>query len=373
MDPKIEITSKGDELLFTLSGVGVSIANALRRTIISDIPTVVFKTAPYEENKCSIFVNTTRLNNEILKQRLSCIPIHIPNYDEIPLENYLLELNVTNDTDSTIFVTSEDFKIRNKETNTYLSETDTRNIFPPDNYTGRFIDFARLRPKLSEQLLGEQLHLTCEFSVSNAKDDAMFNVISTCSYGFTPDIVKIEDELQKKVQSWKDEGKSIEEINFESKNWKLLDALRITTKNSFDFIIESVGVYDNKDLVYKACNILLTKLQKMEDLNEQNEITIKKTMTTMENSFDIILENEDYTIGHLLEFVLLHKFYEGIQILSYCSFKKFHPHDNESIIRVAYKDVVDISSVKGHLKESIIDAKIVYDKIRSHFIERKRK
>ena len=38
--------------------------------LLSNIPTVVFKTFPYSENKCDITKNTTRFNNEILKQRL---------------------------------------------------------------------------------------------------------------------------------------------------------------------------------------------------------------------------------------------------------------------------------------------------------------
>jgi len=96
MNPKIDhFVEEDNTLTFTLSGVDVCFANAIRRTILSDIPTVVFKTMPYEENKAIILENTTRLNNEILKQRLSCIPIHITDL-QIPLNNYLLEINEEN-------------------------------------------------------------------------------------------------------------------------------------------------------------------------------------------------------------------------------------------------------------------------------------
>jgi len=79
MNPRIEkSTEDGDTLKFILRDINVSLSNGLRRTILSDIPSVVFKTSPTEENKCNIITNTTRLNNEILKQRLSCVPIHIP-------------------------------------------------------------------------------------------------------------------------------------------------------------------------------------------------------------------------------------------------------------------------------------------------------
>ena len=43
-------------------------------------------------------INTSRFHNEILKQRLGCIPIHIKEKDTI--DNLLIELNIDNDTDS---------------------------------------------------------------------------------------------------------------------------------------------------------------------------------------------------------------------------------------------------------------------------------
>ena len=71
VSPQIQINSNDELLKFTLSGVNVSIANAIRRTILSDIPQIVFRTTPYEQNKANIITNTSRLNNEIIKQRLS--------------------------------------------------------------------------------------------------------------------------------------------------------------------------------------------------------------------------------------------------------------------------------------------------------------
>ena len=89
MNPQVEFNSEeNDNLTFTLSGINVSFANAIRRTILSDIPLVVFKTSPYEENRATIYKNTTRLNNEIIKQRLGCIPIHVKYTDAKQLQNY---------------------------------------------------------------------------------------------------------------------------------------------------------------------------------------------------------------------------------------------------------------------------------------------
>ena len=370
MNPQVELNSRHNDetLLFTLSGVNVSLANAIRRTILSDIPLVVFRTSPHEQNKANIMANTSRLNNEIIKQRLSCIPIHIKDVENFPLKNYQLEVNVENITDTTMYVTTENFVVNDLVTGQPLSETKTREIFPVDDYTGYFIDFVRLRPKISDELPGEKIHLTCELSLGTAKEDGMFNSVSTCSYGFTVDSVAQEATLEKLKQTWKDEGKNADEIVFEAKNWKLLDGLRITKKDSFDFIIQSIGVYDNVELVHKACEILIEKLQEQDTLIEKDELTIEKSQNTMSNSYDIILENEDYTIGKIIEYILYTKFYET-KTLTFCGFKKMHPHDMQSIIRVAYRDPIDISTIKGHLKECLDDAIQVFTKVKKEFLK----
>jgi DNA-directed RNA polymerase subunit L len=367
MNPVLEpIDTDDDSFGFTLSGVNVSLANALRRIVLSDIPLVVFRTTPNEKNKCNIIANTSRLNNEIIKQRLSCIPIHIKDVSDFPLKNYIMEVNVENNTDTTMYVTSEHFIIRDLVTGKELPKDKVREIFPADDITGYFIDFVRLRPRISDEIPGEKLHLTCEFDVGNAKEDGMFNAVSTCSYGFTGDPAAQDAELARKIQTWKDEGKNETEINFESANWKLLDAKRIFKKDSFDFTIQSIGVYTNNELTDTACKILINKFNDLNSIMEKDELEIKNADNTMANCFDVILENEDYTVGKVLEYFLYTKFYES-NMLTFCGFKKMHPHDSQSIIRLAYKEAVDKSSIKGHLKECSDDAIAVYTKLKKDF------
>ena len=371
MNPQVQLNDKpeyGDILSFTLSGVNVSLANAIRRTMLSDIPQVVFRTTPYDKNKATIIANTSRFNNEIIKQRLSCIPIFIKNVNEFPLKKFYLEVNVENNTDTILYVTTEDFVIKDVETKNMVNKDMIREIFPANDYTGDFIDFLRLRPRLSEEIPGEKIHLVCEFDVGTAKEDGMFNAVSTCSYGYTVDLVLQDAELAKKRQTWKDEGKTEDEIEFESENWKLLDGLRITKKDSFDFLVQSIGVYTNDEIIIKACEILIRQFDELDILIEKDELKIENSQNTMSNCFDVILENEDYTIGKVLEYFLYTKFYET-KTLTFCGFKKMHPHDTESIIRLAYKDPVEKSTIKGHLKECIADSKIVFGKIQKELLK----
>jgi DNA-directed RNA polymerase subunit L len=313
-----------------------------------------------------VFTNTTRFNNEILKQRLSCIPIHISDL-KMPLQNYIMEVDVENLTDTIMFVTTKDFKVKNITTNEYLNEKDRQAIFPPNNLTGYYIDFVRLRPKISDEIPGEKLQFTCEFSISNAKVDGMFNVVSTCAYQFTLDNVKIEEELSKKIQGWKDQGYDKHQIDFEEKNWRLLDAKRIFQKDSFDFVVQSVGVFGAKEIVQKACSIIIKKLEDLIVLIDTDELNIIQSVNTLKNAFDITLENEDYTIGKILEFLMYTKFFEELGTLSFCGFKKMHPHDSDSIIRLAYKNETDNSIVKQNLKMVTGLAVEIYTKIKNEF------
>ena len=198
MDPQIKTVEEIDELHVYIAGINVSIANSLRRTIINDIPTVVIRTENYNDNQCKFIKNTTRLHNEILKQRLSCIPIHM-QLDELDLlpNNYELVVDVKNNDDKTMYVTTEHFKIRKKDGGKYLSPAEHLRIFPPSkqNY---FIDFARLRPKISDSIPGDELSFIADFSISTAKTNSMFNVVSKCAYGNTPDLEKINKVWQEK-------------------------------------------------------------------------------------------------------------------------------------------------------------------------------
>jgi DNA-directed RNA polymerase II subunit RPB3 len=196
---------------FTLSGLNVSLANGLRRIILSEIPTIVFHTETYEDNKCTILKNTGRLHNEFVKQRLSCIPIHSEDVELV--EKYILEVSVKNDTDAIRMVTTEDFKIKNKETGNYLKEEAIRRIFPANPITGMFIDFVRLRPSIGETIEGEEIQLSCEFSIKTAKENAMYNVASKCAYSFTLDEDKVASTTEILKKQWQSEGLTPEVCN----------------------------------------------------------------------------------------------------------------------------------------------------------------
>lgn len=343
---------EGDVYKFTLSNMNVSLANAIRRTILSEINTVVIRTETYKDNQCNITVNTSRMHNEIIKQRLSCIPIYMKDLDVLP-DKYILEVDVKNETENIMYVTTEHFKIKNKMNDNYLTKEETHKIFPPNMKTNSYIDFVRLRPKISDTIPGEQLKLTAEFSISNAKHNSMFNVVSKCSYGNTPDTEKITEEwneIESKLRSTGDDSsQKPKEIEFQKKNFYILDAQRRFITDSFDFVIQTIGVFENKDILKMALTILHNKFAEFMKNLESDTIPILNSETTMDHCYDIILEDEDYTMGKVIEFMLYEQYYMKEKTIDYCGFKKFHPHDTQSTVRIAFTQPADKSMVKQYL------------------------
>ena len=383
MEPALkQFSEENDITRFTLHGVEVCFANAIRRTIMSEIPIVAIVTDTYEKNQCHISDNTGRLHNEILKQRLSCIPIHTTllrdsdDGDKALPGNYSLVVDVKNDTDNTIFVTTEDFQLKDNSTNTVLSkeEMDKRfpGLFPKNVMTQSYIDFARLRPKMGSDIRGEQLSLTADFTVANAQMNSSFNVVSKCAYGNTPDSVRGVEIWDKQEAKLRADGENDESVAFHKKNYHLLDAQRQFIPNSFDFVIQTIGIYENKDIVRKACAIMQNKFIDMIELLTSSSIDIVTGETTIENCYDIRLENEDYTMGKVLEYILYTKFYEGSSEndenkLTFCGFKKFHPHDKRSTVRVAFQNKSNTTDVARILKMACVDAQEVFKTIHSLF------
>jgi DNA-directed RNA polymerase subunit L len=328
-------TNDGYSIKFTLANINFSMANALRRVILTDIPIVAFKTFPHEENLSVFHTNTTRLNNEILRQRLECIPVYIKD-PEINLDELEVEINVKNIGNIMRTVTTKDFKIKDLKTDRYLADNVRDSIFPPDNITGDHIIFCRLRPKISNEVNGEELHITSKLSIQTAADSGAYNSASACSYSYTPDKMKQDTEWQKRITSLSEEEKDPENLMFLEQDWRNHGSQRFYKDNYFDFIIESIGVYTGYELVSKACEIMISKLQIFYEKAGASSIEITQADSTMPWSLDIKLENESYTLGKVIEYTMNKKFYTEGKLLTFIGFRQEHPHDTDSFIRVAF-------------------------------------
>ena len=242
--PKIiNMIEENQEMSFDIVDCDVSFVNALRRTMLSDIPVCCIRTENESVNQCHILVNHTRLHNEILKQRLSSIPIHTTDLELLP-GKYQLVVDVTNDTDHVLLVTTEHFKLRQIGTDIFMTDELTKRIFPPSYFPSvDFIHFATLKPATPfiQHTSHPKLHLVAEFSVANAKTNSMFNVVAKCSYFANVDWDKAHTQLHTLQTSWKFSQLSDAEIKLRTDNFMLLDAFKFNIHNSWHFSFQSIG------------------------------------------------------------------------------------------------------------------------------------
>jgi DNA-directed RNA polymerase alpha subunit len=368
--PVIEsFTDHDGTLKFTVSQINVSLANAVRRTMLSDIPTYCFRTLPHAENRVDITANTTRLNNEIIKQRMGCIPIHLkandPDFEHFNVEDYRVVLDVQNTGTANEYATTKDFRMMNMKTGKELSESVVRRIFPPDAITGGYILIARLMPRLTQFVEGERLALTAEIGVGTARMDGMYNVVSTCAYCATPNAEEADKVWAERAKILERDGNDAAAIAFEKKNWYAMEAQRYVKPDSFDFIVESVGVYSNSEIVTKACLLLVEKCKKLiSDIeNASGDVDVAPSDTTLSNGYDITMQNEDYTMGKCIEYFIHTKHYAGSKTVSFCGFRKNHPHDTHSMIRMAFRAPTDADIVNTYLIQAARDSAAVFESL----------
>jgi DNA-directed RNA polymerase subunit L len=98
----------------------------------------------------------------------------------------------------------------------------------------------------------------------------------------------------------------------------------------------------------------------MIEASDANNVTILNSETTIENCYDIILENEDYTLGKIIEYIIYEKYYNGEKTLSFCGFKKFHPHSDDSTLRIAFEQKSDKTLVLQYLRTACVDAQEIF-------------
>jgi DNA-directed RNA polymerase alpha subunit len=370
MEPHVEaLAVDGDTLHFRLRGVNVSLANALRRVMLAEIPCVVLRAESHDSQDVEIGRNTSRLNNELIKQRLACVPVHIRD-TAFPVGDHDVELDVANTGDSVLMVTTHHFKVKNRRTETYLTAAATRAMFPADPVTGDFIDLVRLRP-LQTRRGAEAITLRCRLGIGTASENAAFGVAATCAYAATQDSAAAKAAWAIRKADRQKEGASETTLETERQDWELLGAKRYTIPDSFDFVLESVGQFTNEQLVEKAAAVLVDKLKTFQAL-EPARVGISEAAGTMPNAYTVTLEGEGYTLGKIIEYVLFSAHCEGQPgsdgSLVYCGFRKPHPHIDSSVIRVAFKAPASREALVSLLTGAAARALVAFEQVGTAFV-----
>ena len=322
-------------VMFELANVDVSTSNAIRRVMTSSVNTVGFRTEPYEACDLKVFANDTPLHNQFILHRLSMVPINVPNPDKFDVDDYLFIINVSNNTNSIISITTEHFEIKKISTNKMLSRDEVKRFFPPDPITGDYILLDRLKPKnfvpekkLSKEAVDEMgkefsklntgedimhFHIEGKASISNSTENGHYNPNSCASYTNTINPDKAADGLKKYIDEHYETAKlkNITPMTKEqlTRRFELTESPRFYHTNAkeeaclFTFKIESVGVIPPLIIFHRAINIIKDKIHNfIGNLISKNENAIKINISDkFSGGYDLIVNDEDDTLGTIIQ------------------------------------------------------------------------
>ena len=332
---------EGDDrrLRLTVANCSVSLPNAFRRTILSDIPCVAINVDVDADDAIRFQTNTTRLTNEMIAQRLACIPVHITDV-EFPLSEYSFRIKVSNTSENSKTVTSKDIEIiRNGKTQVDQSERDR--IFPPDALTGDFIEIVTLKPSVVKSLPVAALHITGNFRVETARESGSYTVATEADCLPTQELQAAKSaESEGEVMA---EGKIVAVPAPVAKERLLrTDAHRHVIERSFTLSVSTVGVFTPREIMAKAAAVLTSSLDNLVKEIEANPGMIKKSLSTIPNSFDMKLTDNSITLGRLLEAVIFDEYSSQRGTITYSGFSKPHPHRNIAVLRFAFPEETSI-------------------------------
>ena len=335
--------SLGEILTFDVINCNSSFVNCLRRIIISNIETVGFRTEDYEESDLKILENTSSLHNEFLLHRIGLIPINIPDVSSYDPNKYKFSLNVDNKTQNIIDITTNDMKVLNLETNTLEK---TEDFFPRNKITNDHILLIRLKP--TPDGTGEKIKLEGKSSKGIGKQHIRFSPVSNVCFVNKIDPNREAEELDKYLAQHPDSN--ITELK---KKFKLEESERCFYINDngdphiFEFTIESCGVMDPHKILIEGLNKIIAMINKFTSefekslSNNESNIEIKETKALMK-AFDITINNENHTLGHLLQSHINHLF-KGDNI--FVGYKNPHPLENKIIFRIKVDTINELKKI----------------------------
>lgn len=333
---------KKNYLTFDLEGIDNTFANALRRIMLTDIKYIGFKTRPYEESEINVVINETSMDNQKLTHRIGLVPIHIQYPEQFDIHDYQFYIDKKNTGNDIIEVTSKDFKIKKISHNKELTTKEVEAFFPSNPITDEFMFICYLLPdKTGTGEKGGKLHFTAKASIKTAREDAKYNIAQT-SFINKQDPVLVEKGWKEYYDEHKEEAtKAVLE-----KRYRLTDAYRhfhvdeYGHPNKFEFNIESYTSIRPLVVLYKAFEILSTKLVTLNNnlkTGNYNEVDVYPSETDM-NAFDILINNETYTVAALLQSYIWKYFGEMKDLVTFIGFVKPHPLKDNVLLRIALKE-----------------------------------
>lgn len=300
----------------------LSIANAIRRTILTDIPNVGFlgEELPAEPGAAAsvkIAHNTGPLHNEFIAHRIGMLALHFSaeELDNFQEGTWRFELDVSTSSAQKKTVHASDFKIFRDDVE--LSRAEAARIFPPHPVTGETPVITRLREN-------ERLALTAFPVKSTARQHAGFSPVSLCTFSFVvnPEAAAgATNILDKERCYYKD---------------KRGDPTRI------HFSIETECALTPKELVDRAFSVVLDKLERaLAAIQNPDDAYVTHRPAKDTRGREFVFQNEDDTLGNLIQSLTYNETLRKKQTTPFVTYVGYccpHPLDPTMVVRLVAQE-----------------------------------
>jgi DNA-directed RNA polymerase subunit L len=351
-------------ITFDIRDVDTSLVNSIRRTILTDIPSVgfYFKLKDhFVENDINITMNDSPLHNEFLAHRLSLIPLHFTK-DEIDNwkdTDYSFVLKKINKTGQMMNVTTADFEIINNKTNQKMPESFTNRIFPKNKITEDHILLTKLKPHIDDLEKGNEITISATARKGVAKDCICWSIVSQCSYFNSLDEASISKVLKEKAKSMSNDEYSEFKDEFDT-----LDKYRYFMRNKhgepkqFTFSLEVETALTPYEVFHVGCTVLITQIENIiVELSKSDDSTVVdiNILTDVPNFFTVMVKGYTHTIGNLVQSFMLNHYIRNKELnneyeLSYVGYSVPHPLEEMFLLKLKF----DNDTSKRQLYEFMI-------------------
>jgi DNA-directed RNA polymerase subunit L len=353
---------------FVLEGTTNTIANTLRRCILSETRSVGFRADLTNDADPGIKIrkNTSVIFNEMLAHRLTLLPVGVRRINEFDPTRYECVLRVKNanvgpiTSESVVHVKAGDFLVREKQADgefTDLPTTATRAMFPADPLTRDTALLVTLRPQWAPEQPVEEIDLTAYPVIGRGRDFMGFCPVSQCAFANTLDPSPVRQEQF--FTEWLREFKKItdasalprETVETHRQEWETMAIQRcflVDDKgqpNSFSFSIESAGIRAVPEVVAEGIQAvvdLVAPYAVAETPNADLGITTQPTDSRM-TGIDVLFDGQEHTLGNLLQ-ALITELYLDTEPpdspITYVGYKIRHPLHRVMTLRLGLRNGV---------------------------------
>lgn len=333
------------DISFNMNNVDLSIINAIRRIIISEIPNVGFLFNPNDvsqDQDIKVISNTSSLHNELIQQRFALIPIHV-NIQELENWNedeYQFVVDVNNDSSSILNIYSSDIQVMK---NNVVDKELSKRFFPPNPITKDYILLTKLKPTHDAKI-----NIQAKATVNIASNYTSFGIVSTCAFEHV-----VDDELaEKTLKKFLKENENRDTVENLTYQFNSIDRERCYHRNKFrepnlfKFHIVSESSIPSSYIFQKALRILKDKVIKLQDLDFE--------VLQNDSLFSVVIRNESHTLGNVYQSLCFNRFIRQVQEdkkkdqfnLKYIGYNVPHPLESILLIKIKGDDIKTIKDVK---------------------------